>query len=70
MSTKLPEKLGHRELLNERQRLLLAELRDVNSHLSILLSLPEHERPYVAVCKKIDNLIRHWAAAEASAEPA
>ncbi len=45
----------------ERQRLLRAELVDVNSHLSILLSLPEHERPYVAVRKKIDNLVRHWA---------
>ncbi len=45
----------------ERQRVLIAELRDVNSHLSILLSLPEHERPYVAVRKKIDNLIRQWS---------
>ncbi len=47
------------------QMLLAAELRDVNSHLQILLSLPEHERPYLAVRKKIDNLIRHWECANA-----
>ncbi len=51
----------------ERQRLLLAELRDVNNHLSIVLSLPEHERPYLEVRKKIDNLILHWAVEEAFA---
>jgi hypothetical protein len=59
---------ARKDFLESRQRVLAAELRDVNSHLLILLSLPEHERPYAAVRKKIDNLIRQWPPTETSAE--